>query len=37
MATKQVDRGAQIYVRVAGTLMVCLLIFGTLHLVGVLR
>lgn len=37
MATKQVDRSGQIYVRVAGTLMVCLLIFGGLHMAGVLR
>ena len=37
MATKEIDRSAQIYVGIAGTLMVCLLIFGGLHMAGILR
>jgi hypothetical protein len=37
MAAKQVDRSAEIYVKVAGTLMVVLLIFGGLHIFGFLR
>ena len=37
MATKEIDKSSQIYVRVAGTLMVALLIFGGLHMAGILR
>jgi len=37
MATNEVDKSADIYVKVAGTLMVVLLIFGGLHTFGVLR
>ncbi|MEA2978998.1 MAG: hypothetical protein QOF09_821 [Alphaproteobacteria bacterium] len=37
MATKEIDRSAQIYVRVAGILMAILLVFGGLHTFGVLR
>jgi hypothetical protein len=37
MATNEVDKSADIYVKVAGTLMVVLLIFGGLHIFGVLR
>lgn len=37
MATTEIDRSARIYVRVAGILMVCLLIFGGLHMAGILR
>lgn len=37
MATNEVDRSAQIYVKVVGTLMVVLLAYGTLALLGVVR
>jgi len=37
MATQEIDRSAQIYVKIAGTLMVALLVFGSLHMAGILR
>lgn len=37
MTTKEVDKSADLYVKFAGTLMVALLIFGGLHIFGVLR
>jgi hypothetical protein len=37
MATNEAQKAADIYVKVAGTLMVVLLIFGGLHIFGVLR
>jgi hypothetical protein len=37
MAIKARDKSAEIYVKVAGTLMVCLLAFGALQLAGVVR
>lgn len=37
MATNQIDKSADIYVKVAGTLMVLLLLYGALSLAGVVR
>jgi hypothetical protein len=37
MATKEIDKSADTYVKVAGVLMVCLLAYGALTLVGVVR
>jgi hypothetical protein len=37
MTTKEIDRSAAIYVKVAGVLMVCLLVYGALSLAGVIR
>jgi len=37
MATNEVDRSSEIYVKVAGTLMVILLAYGALALIGVVR
>ena len=37
MAANENQKSADLYVKVAGTLMVVLLIFGGLHLSGVLR
>jgi hypothetical protein len=37
MATNEVDRSADIYAKVAGTLMVILLAYGALSLLGVVR
>ncbi len=37
MATNEVDKSAEIYVKVAGTLMVFLLVYGALTLAGVIR
>jgi hypothetical protein len=37
MANEQVDKSAQIYVKVAGVLLVVLLAYGALSLAGVIR
>ena len=37
MATNEVDKSAEIYVKVAGALMVVLLAYGALALAGVIR
>jgi hypothetical protein len=37
MATNEVDRSSEIYVKVVGTLMVLLLAYGALTLLGVVR
>ena len=37
MTTKEVDRSADIYIKVAGALMVFLLAYGALTLAGVIR
>ena len=37
MATNEVDRSAEIFVKVAGALMVFLLAYGALTLAGVIR
>jgi hypothetical protein len=37
MANEQVDKSAQIYVKVAGVLMVVLLAYGALSLAGIVR
>ena len=37
MATNEVDKSAEIYVKVAGALMVFLLAYGVLTLAGVIR
>jgi hypothetical protein len=37
MATNEVDRSSEIYVKVVGTLMVILLAYGALSLIGVVR
>jgi hypothetical protein len=37
MATNEIDKSADIYVKVAGTLMVFLLAYGVLTLAGVFR
>ena len=37
MATNEVDRSSEIYVKVVGTLMVILLAYGALSLLGVVR
>lgn len=37
MAAKEIDKSAEIYVKVAGTLMVLLLAYGALSLAGFVR
>ena len=37
MATNEIDKSAEIYVKVAGALMVCLLAYGVLTLAGFVR
>ena len=37
MATNEVDRSSEIYVKVVGTLTVILLAYGALSLIGVVR